>query len=337
MNIEKLVRPSILRMEPYSSARHEFKGVASVYLDANESPYGIYNRYPDPNQMGLKANISAVKSVASSNIFLGNGSDEILDLAFRIFCRPGIDKALSFFPSYGMYQVSAAINEVELIQLPLSSEFQIDQASLQPYLTDPTLKLILLCSPNNPTGNSLEGIEYLLQHFNGIVLVDEAYIDFSEKPSWVSRLHEYPNLIVLQTLSKAYGLAALRIGMAFASEQVLSYFYKVKPPYNISQVNQETALQALAEIKKIALQKKEIIEQRNFLKGQLLSLGMKVYPSDANFLLVEVADANSLYDSLVARGIIIRNRHSIIKNTLRITVGSPDENSQLLTALKQII
>jgi histidinol-phosphate aminotransferase len=337
MNIEKLVRPGILRMEPYSSARHEFKGVASVYLDANESPYGIYNRYPDPNQMGLKANISAVKSVASSNIFLGNGSDEILDLAFRIFCRPGIDKALSFFPSYGMYQVSAAINEVELIQLPLSSEFQIDQASLQPYLTDPTLKLILLCSPNNPTGNSLEGIGYLLQHFNGIVLVDEAYIDFSEKPSWVSRLHEYPNLIVLQTLSKAYGLAALRIGMAFASEQVLSYFYKVKPPYNISQVNQETALQALAEIEKITLQRKEIIEQRNFLKGQLLSLGMKVYPSDANFLLVEVADANSLYDSLVARGIIIRNRHSIIKNTLRITVGSPDENSQLLTALKQII
>jgi histidinol-phosphate aminotransferase len=337
MNIEKLVRPNILRMEPYSSARHEFKGVASIYLDANESPYGIYNRYPDPNQLELKAKISAIKSVAPSNIFLGNGSDEILDLAFRIFCQPGIDKALSFFPSYGMYQVSAAINEVELIQLPLNSEFQIDQESLQPYLNDPTLKLILLCSPNNPTGNSIEGIEYLLQHFKGMVLMDEAYIDFSEKPSWVSGLHEYPNLIVLQTLSKAYGLAALRIGMAFASEQVLSYFYKMKPPYNISQVNQETALQALAGIEKITLQKKEIIEQRNFLKGQLLSLGIKVYPSDANFLLVEVADANSIYDSLVACGIITRNRHSIIKNTLRISVGSPDENNQLLTALKQII
>lgn len=337
MNIEKLVRPNILRMEPYSSARHEFKGVGSIYLDANESPYGIYNRYPDPNQIELKEKISAIKSVATSNIFLGNGSDEILDLVFRIFCRPGLDKALSFFPSYGMYQVSAAINEVELIQLPLNSEFQIDMESLQPYLADPTLKLILLCSPNNPTGNSIEGIECLLQNFKGMVVVDEAYIDFSENPSWVSRLHEFPNLIILQTLSKAYGLAALRIGMAFASEQLLSYFNKVKPPYNISQVNQQTALQALTDLEKLALQKKEIIEERNFLKTQLIRLGLKVFPSDANFLLVEVVDANSVYDSLLARGIITRNRHSVIKNTLRISVGTSDENSQLLIALKQMV
>lgn len=339
MNIEQLVRPNIRTLKPYTSAREEFTGTATIFLDANESPYGPYNRYPDPYQRDLKQRIAEIKSVAESNIFLGNGSDEVIDLAFRIFCCPGRDKALCFYPSYGMYEVSAAINEVQLIQLPLDVDFQIDKEIMKPYLSDPELKLIFICSPNNPTGNTLDGIEFILEQFNGMVIVDEAYIDFSGKNSLLSKLDSYPNLIVLQTLSKAYGLAALRIGMAFAATEVLSYFNKVKPPYNISLANQQTALAALAEIEKINEQNQESIQQRAVLAQELLKIKnivTKVYPSDANFLLVEVKDVSKVYESLVTEGIIIRNRHSVVKNALRITIGSPAENQQLINTLNQL-
>jgi len=337
MNIEKLIRPNILKLKPYASARTEFSGKASIYLDANESPYGAFNRYPDPYQQDLKKKIAEIKSISTSNIFLGNGSDEILDLAFRIFCRPGMDKALSFFPSYGMYDVSAAINDVELIQLPLNANFQIDFDVLKMYLYDPQLKLLLICSPNNPTGNTLEGLEAILSEFPGIVIIDEAYIDFSQKPSWLSTLDDYPNLITLQTLSKSYGLAALRIGMAFAGEAIINYFNRVKPPYNISLVNQEAALKSLSDYSRITSQINEVREQRALLAAELQSMGLTVYPSDANFLLVEVNNSTQVYQTLVGRGIIIRNRNSVMKNCIRITVGTPAENFELIKALKEIV
>ena len=339
MKIEQLVRPNILKLKPYSSAREEFTGKAGVFLDANENPYGSYNRYPDPYQRKLKQRIAVLKSVSEENIFLGNGSDEAIDLCFRIFCRPGRDKALCFYPSYGMYEVSAAVNDVTLIQLPLNADFQIDQQALKPYLTDPELKLIFICSPNNPTGNSLDGLEQILETFSGMVIVDEAYIDFSSRLSLLHKLSSYPNLIVLQTLSKAFGLAALRIGMAFASEEVLRYFNKVKPPYNISQQNQEMALELLQQEENFRLMVTQLLQQRENLIDALTAiqpLVQQVYPSDANFLLVRMRNAGRVYETLVNRGIITRNRSAQIPDTLRITVGTAQENQQLLEALKQL-
>jgi histidinol-phosphate aminotransferase len=336
--INNLVRKNILSLLPYSSARDEFSGTDGVFLDANENPFGELNRYPDPHQKELKKKLSEIKSVPVSNIFVGNGSDEVIDLTFRIFCNPGKDKALTFTPTYGMYEVSAEINDVELIKLPLTSSFQIDFDALEKYLEDETLKLIFICSPNNPTANSLENIEKVLQNFNGIVIVDEAYIDFSKANSFLTKIDQYPNLIVLQTFSKAWGLAAARVGMAYSNDLIISLYNKVKPPYNVSGPNQKAALKALEDVAGFKERKSIILEQRTWLQNQLsgLAVVIKIYPSDANYLLVEMTDANRIYKELVNQKVITRNRHSVVQNCIRITVGSPEENRILVDSLKKI-
>jgi len=323
---------------PYSSARDEFSGNDGVFLDANENPFGELNRYPDPHQKELKNKLTKIKSIPTSSIFVGNGSDEVIDLTFRIFCNPGKDKALIFTPTYGMYEVSAEINDVELIKIPLTSSFQIDFNALETFLTDKTLKLIFICSPNNPTANSLENIEQILQRFNGIVIVDEAYIDFSKAGSLITKIDQYPNLIVMQTFSKAWGLAAARVGMAFSNDLIISFFNKIKPPYNVSGPNQRAALKALKNVAEFEKRKTIILEQRTWLENQLVELAVviKIYPSDANFLLVEMTDANRIYNELVNQKVITRNRHSVVENCIRITVGSPEENQKLFNALTNI-
>jgi histidinol-phosphate aminotransferase len=337
-DLTKIVRPNILALQPYSSARDEFKGTAAVYLDANENPYGTLNRYPDPLQKQLKASLSKIKNVAPENIFVGNGSDEAIDLCFRIFCEPGIDRALTFTPTYGMYKVSADINNIVLDEVPLDANFQIDIQNTLPLLQDDRLKLVFICSPNNPTGNNLNSIELILQNFNGIVVVDEAYIDFSESVSLSQKITQYPNLIVLQTLSKAWGLAAARVGLALADANIINLFNKVKPPYNVSRLNYEAAIAALAQPEVFEQQKQLLLLQRAILQKALLELPFvnKVYSSDANFLLVAVDYANAIYNRLVEKGIILRNRNSIIANCIRITIGTPDENELLLTTLKNL-
>ena len=335
--IDKLVRKNILSLKPYSSARDEFSGSDGVFLDANENPFGELNRYPDPHQKELKRKLSELKSVPAENIFVGNGSDEVIDLTFRIFCNPGKDKALTFTPTYGMYEVSAEINEVELIIIPLNSSFQIDFKTLENYLDDENLKLIFICSPNNPTGNSLENIEKVLQKFKGIVIVDEAYIDFSNSGSFLTKIDQYPNLIIMQTFSKAWGLAAARVGMAYSNDLIISLYNKIKPPYNVSELNQKAALKALEDTVGFEKRKTIILEQRTWLENQLNGLAVvnKIYPSDANFLLVELTDANKIYNELVSQKVITRNRHSVVRNCIRITVGSPAENQILVDALKK--
>ena len=335
--LEKLVRKNILELKPYSSARDEFSGKDGIFLDANENPFGELNRYPDPYQKELKSALSKVKGVNEQNIFIGNGSDEVIDLVYRIFCNPGIDKSLSFTPTYGMYEVSANINDVIYIKLPLNEYFQIDNESLTLLLKDEKLKLIFVCSPNNPTGNVLNNIEYLLENFNGIVVVDEAYADFCNLPSWSQKINQFSNLIVMQTFSKARGLAGARVGIAYASVQIISLMNKVKPPYNVSALNQQAALSALMNSAIYEKQKKEILEQRTLLETELNKLNCikKIYPSDANFILVEVCDANGIYEFLVSHKIITRNRNSVVRNCIRITVGTAEENKQLIQALKE--
>lgn len=337
-DITKTVRANILNLEPYSSARDEFEGSEGIFLDANENPFGDLNRYPDPFQKTLKEKLSKVKSIPAENIFLGNGSDEIIDLCFRVFCEPGKDKALTFVPTYGMYEVSAAINNVTLTKVPLDENFQIDTEAATPLLADKNLKLIFICSPNNPTGNSIKAVEYIIQNFSGIVVVDEAYIDFADGDSISGKLDMYPNLIVLQTLSKAWGLAAVRLGIAYAGKDIIKYLNKVKPPYNISTPNQIAALTALQDIPTFNLRREIILSEKDRVLAQLqkLSFVLTVYPSDTNFFLVEVTDANAIYNQLIAGKIIIRNRTKIVKNCLRITIGSPAENEALLAELKNI-
>lgn len=336
--LSNIVRPSILQLEPYSSARDEFKGSEGIFLDANENPYGTLNRYPDPYQKELKEKLSTLKSINTENIFIGNGSDEVIDLAFRIFCRPGTDKALTFSPTYGMYDVSAAINEVELVKLPLDDSFQIDTSQLDNYFDNDTLKLIFICSPNNPTGKVInnDDITYILERFEGMVIVDEAYIDFAETASCVELTDQYDNLIVSQTFSKAWGLAAARVGAAYANKETIQLFNKVKPPYNVSQLNQQAALAAIKNVGSFRSTILTIKEERQRVKRELeqLTVVKKVYPSEANFLLIEVDEANELYDKLVCKKIIIRNRNKQIKNCLRITIGTPEENNLLLKTLK---
>jgi len=331
------VRKNILELKPYSSARDEFSGKDGIFLDANENPFGELNRYPDPYQKELKSALSKVKGVNEQNIFIGNGSDEVIDLVYRIFCNPGIDKSLSFKPTYGMYEVSANINDVIYIKLPLNEYFQIDNESLTLLLKDEKLKLIFVCSPNNPTGNVLNNIEYLLENFNGIVVVDEAYADFCNLPSWSQKINQFSNLIVMQTFSKARGLAGARVGIAYASVQIISLMNKVKPPYNVSALNQQAALSALINSAIYEKQKKEILEQRTLLETELNKLNCikKIYPSDANFILVEVCDANGIYEFLVSHKIITRNRNSVVRNCIRITVGTAEENKQLIQTLKE--
>ena len=335
-NLENLVRPNILKLKPYSSARDEYKGSTGVFLDANENPFGNLNRYPDPYQKEVKEKLSTLKSIPVSQIFLGNGSDEVIDLVFRIFCTPGRDKALVFTPTYGMYEVSANINDTELLQLPLNSDFQIDKESILPFLKDENLKLIFICSPNNPTGNSIENVDFILEKFNGIVFVDEAYIDFSTQKSWAEKLSQYPNLIISQTFSKARGLAAVRVGIAYSSPEIIALFNKTKPPYNVSQLNQEAALIALLDDKRYQSEIKTILGEKERLEKELLQLSVikKIYPSDANFILVEVNDADGIYNNLVQQKIITRNRNSVIAGCIRITIGTTEENNQLIAALK---
>ena len=339
-NLKDLVRPNIWELKPYSSARDEFKGTEGVFLDANENPFGTLNRYPDSYQSELKEKLSAYKNIATKNIFIGNGSDEIMDLIIRVFCNPGTDKALTFTPTFGMYQVVADINNIELIKLPLNDDFQIKTENLKPYLKDENLKLIFICSPNNPTGNCFNDndVEFILKEFHGIVVIDEAYIDFSNNTSWSKLLDKYPNIIVTQTFSKAWALASARVGIAYASEDIVQLLNKVKMPYNISKLNQQSAIDAMDNESEFKMNIEIILKEKEQLIQKLNQLEMvqKIYPSDANFLLVEFDDANKLYQDLVAQKIITRNRHKLVNNSIRITVGTPSENKQLLKVLKNI-
>ena len=340
MDLQKLVRQNILSLKPYSSARDEFSGEAGVFLDANENPFGDLNRYPDPHQQTLKDKLKDIKKLTSKQVFIGNGSDEVIDLLIRIFCNPSVDKIVVCPPTYGMYEVAANINDVMVLSVPLTQDFQLDTEALQQVISQSepnTLKLIFLCTPNNPTGNSIDNIEWVLANFNGIVVVDEAYIDFSERTSFIEKLALYPNLVVVQTFSKAWGLAAARIGIAYASETIIALMQKVKPPYNVSSLNQEAALKALDNEHVIAHQKAHILEQRTYLETSLSQLPIvkKVFPSDANFILIEVEDADKLYEHLVIKNIVVRNRNTIIKNCLRITIGTIVENQYLIEVLKR--
>ena len=339
-NIENLIRKNILNLKPYSSARDEYKGDDGIFLDANENPFGIYNRYPNPQQSALKSKLAEIKDVSPDNIFFGNGSDEVLDLAFRIFCEPKKDKVLTFTPTYGMYEVAANINDIEVIELPLNEKFQIDRSGLAPYFNDVSLKMIFICSPNNPTGNvlNMDDIDFILNNFKGIVLIDEAYIDFCPEFSFVNKINEFPNLIISQTMSKAWGLAGIRLGIGLMNTTLLSYFNKVKAPYNISSVNQQVALYSLGKKDEYLANVQRILDERQNLIAKLsdLSIVEKIYPTHANFILVKVNDANKIYHNLILLKIIIRNRHSVLKNCIRITVGTADENERLLTALKLI-
>ena len=336
--LEKIVRNNILNLKPYSSARDEYTGKDAVFLDANENPFGELNRYPDPHQTALKEKLSSIKSVNAENIFIGNGSDEVIDIAYRTFCEPGKDIALTFSPTYGMYDVSAAINNIELIKIPLTKDFQIDFELLSKHIEDENLKLIFICSPNNPSGNILNNIEDVLKRFKGIVFVDEAYVDFSKTNSYLSKLSSYPNLIISQTFSKARGLAAVRVGTAFASKEIISLYNKVKPPYNVSKLNQEAALQSLQDQQQFEENKQNILAQRSYLLKELekITFVKKIYPTDANFMLVEVEDADKIYTELVSKKVITRNRNAVVKNCIRITVGSETENLQLIQSLKEI-
>jgi len=340
VDLQKLVRQNIISLKPYSSARDEFSGEAGVFLDANENPFGDLNRYPDPHQQTLKDKLKDIKKLTSKQVFIGNGSDEVIDLLIRIFCNPSVDKIVVCPPTYGMYEVAANINDVMVLSVPLTEGFQLDTEALQQVISQSepnTLKLIFLCTPNNPTGNSIDNIEWVLANFNGIVVVDEAYIDFSERTSFIEKLALYPNLVVVQTFSKAWGLAAARIGIAYASETIIALMQKVKPPYNVSSLNQEAALKALDNEHVIVHQKAHILEQRTYLETSLSQLPIvkKVFPSDANFILIEVDDADKLYEHLVIKNIVVRNRNTIIKNCLRITIGTIVENQYLIEVLKR--
>jgi histidinol-phosphate aminotransferase len=340
LNLSTLIRPHLKGMVPYSSARDDFKGQASVYLDANENPFenGL-NRYPDPHQAELKKKLSQIKHIPTSNIFIGNGSDEAIDLLFRAFCEPGVDNVITLPPTYGMYKVSARINNVRVKEVGLDDFFDMDVNKVLSDV-DGNTKLVFLCSPNNPTGNSISrgGIKKLLGEFRGLVVVDEAYIDFSSLPSLIAWIQEFPNLVVLQTLSKAWGLASARIGLCMASEEVIAILNQIKPPYNISGPDQKQAVKALVNESAMKEKVEMIKQQRKWLTDELnkiLKLIFTVYPSDANFLLVKVNDANRVYQYLSERGIIVRNRSKEpnCENCLRITVGTESENQKLIQTL----
>lgn len=343
-DLNAILRENIKKLVPYSSARDEFTGEASVYLDANENSFGSpieeqYNRYPDPLQWKVKEKISRIKGVPPKNIFLGNGSDEAIDILFRAFCRPGIDNVITLPPTYGMYEVSANINDIETRKVNLTADYQPDLDAIAEAVDENT-KLIFVCSPNNPTGNSFyrEAVEAMLVNFNGLVVIDEAYINYSRQKSFIQELTEYPNLVVLQTLSKAWGLAALRMGMAFASEEIIEVFNKVKPPYNINEASQQLVLKALDNVEQVNSWIKEIIQERDKLVLGLKTLNfvVDIYPSDANFILVKTTDADGIYNFLVKKGIIVRNRTKVelCEGSLRITVGTPEENQKLIETLK---
>ncbi|MBR3872238.1 MAG: histidinol-phosphate transaminase [Paludibacteraceae bacterium] len=340
--LKELVRENIWNLKPYSCARDEFKGEAKAYLDANENPFNtLYNRYPDPLQWAVKEKIAELKYVKPSQIMLGVGSDEPIDLIFRVFCEPKQDNVVAINPTYGMYGVCADINNVEYRQVNLEEDFSLDADKVLKSV-DVNTKVIFLCSPNNPTGNLLSEaqIEKILKGFDGIVVIDEAYIDFSDKPSWLTKLKKYPQLVILQTFSKAWGLAAARCGMAFASEEIISFFNKVKYPYNINILTQKLILEKLENIDIKENWVKEILSQRTLMIEELkqLSIVKHIYPTDANFVLVKVDDANLRYKQLVDNGIIVRNRNSVTlcENCLRITIGTAQDNKELLKALTSL-
>lgn len=347
-NLDNLTRHNIKTLKAYSSARSEFKGKEGIFLDANENAFGSplnenYNRYPDPLQLELKDKISKIKGLPIQNIFLGNGSDEAIDLLFRAFCEPGKDNIIICPPTYGMYEVSANINDVTIRKVPLTAEtFQLDTENILKAI-DKHTKLIFICCPNNPTGNGVkwESIKTLLEKFKGIVVIDEAYINYARYRSLIPELLNYPNLVILQTLSKAWGLAGLRIGMAFASEPIIDLFNKIKPPYNINSVSQKLALNALSNIEKVNAWIKETVQERDELmkKMETFAFVKKVYPSDANFFLVKVEEPLSVYNYLITKKIIIRDRSKVelCEGCLRITVGTPDENKELLNALSNYL
>lgn len=345
-DLNSLLRDNIKRLVPYSTARDEFKGEASIFLDANENSYGsplpvAYNRYPDPMQWKVKYKIADIKGVPPQNIFLGNGSDEVIDVLYRSFCRPGIDNVVIFPPTYGMYEVSAHINDVIVRKVSLTPDYQIDMAALQEAVDERT-KLIFICSPNNPTGNSISraDIEMILNNFDGIVVIDEAYINYARQKTFIPELTEYPNLVVMQTLSKAWGLAALRVGMAFAGEDIINVLNKVKPPYNINQAAQDLVLEALDNIIQVNEWIRETVVERDRLAASLINLPqvLEVYPSDANFLLAKTKDAKAIYNYLVEKGIIVRDRSKVelCNGCLRITVGTPEENATLIASIAQV-
>lgn len=335
-----LVRKNIRELTPYSSARDEYSGKKGIFLDANENPFGKLNRYPDPYHRSLRTAISGLNDIPVENIFLGNGSDEAIDLLFRIFCDPGRDKALTFTPTYGMYEVLSSVNDVEMIKIPLGEDFMISLPDVSKHLKDRRIKLIFICSPNNPTSNSFEREKILtiIENFSGIVVIDEAYIDFSIQESFISLTGKYENLVVLRTFSKAWGAAAIRVGMVFACSDIIRYLYRVKPPYNISAINQKAALRRIGKAEKQRKQILRILDERNRLAEKISSLEIteKVYSSDSNFLLVKVKNADTVYNLLTQKNIIIRNRNSVIPNCLRITVGKKEENKRLLKELKNI-
>ena len=344
MDYNSLVRDTIKNLKPYVSARDEFADVnnKNTFLDANENPFGYkWNRYPDPYQKKLKNAISTLKGVSIDQILLGNGSDEVLDLILRAFCNPGIDNIITLPPTYGMYKVLAAINNIENIEVLLTKEFGLNVNEIL-NVTNAKSKVLFLCSPNNPTGNSFstEKIEKLLNNFKGLVVLDEAYIDFSTKKSWLNRLNEFPNLIITQTLSKAYGLAGIRLGICYASPQIISILNKIKPPYNVNGLTQKKALKKLGKTNGVQKQVASIVKQRKKLIHSLNKIAFisKIHPTDANFILVEVDDATERYNQLIDKKIVVRNRtlQPLCKNCLRITVGTKKDNEKLINALKEL-
>ena len=345
-DISQLLRNHIKQLVPYASARDEFSGSAHIFLDANENSLGspikqAYNRYPDPHQSKIKEQLTQIKGLPPKNIFLGNGSDECIDLIYRAFCNPGKDNVIIHPPTYGMYEVSAHIHDVEVRRAMLTPDFELDLAATEA-LIDENTKVIWICSPNNPTGNAFvrSDIEMILNNFDGLVIIDEAYVNFSRQQSFIRELTEYPNLVILQTLSKAWGLAGLRMGMAFAGEIIIDVLNKIKPPYNISQPAQEIVAEALNQTTRVNEMIKEVVQMRIDLAGKIsrLSTVINVYPSEANFLLVKIRNARQVYETLLAKGIVVRDRSSApgCADCLRITVGTKSENDRLLETLDRL-
>jgi histidinol-phosphate aminotransferase len=345
--LNKLIRPNIKTLKPYSSAKDEYTGDAKILLDANENSLGSpltkwYNRYPDPYQRQLKEKLAFVKQIAVNQIFIGNGSDECIDILFRTFCEPGKDNIIICPPTYPMYEVSANINDIKVQNAPLLADYQLNVAHIEQLVNEHT-KIIWICSPNNPTGNSLDriDIETILNHFDGIVVIDEAYVNFSKQKSFVQSLIDYPNLVVMQTLSKAWGLAGLRLGMCFANPDIIGYMNKVKAPYNINIVTQELALQALEEVGQVNDMIKLLVDMRNALAQVIASMPhvIQVFPSDTNFILVKIPQARKLYEFLMSKGIIVRDRSALelCEDSLRITVGTEKENTLLVDAMYEWI
>ena len=343
-NLQNLVRANIQKLQPYSSARDEYKasGTEMIFLDANENPFenGV-NRYPDPQQRDLKSALAKLKNVNQEQILLGNGSDEVLDLIFRAFCEPGVDNVITLPPTYGMYKVLAEINNIKNREVLLTEEFQLDVKSILKSVDEQT-KLLFICSPNNPTGNAFDAryIKTILEDFTGIVVIDEAYIDFSSYETWIGFLDLYPNLIVTQTLSKAYGMAGIRLGVCYASTAITSVLNKIKPPYNVNELTQQKALERVLAVDEVFDEVESILEERNLLMIALQEIKFikEIFPTDANFILVKVDDANERYQELIEKGIVIRNRTTqpLCEKTLRFTIGTSEENKTLVEALKEL-